>query len=254
MTMAIFALQYDHDRWFHALFYLMAGSSRLPLFQLIWILADDRDWHDFDGYRPFGHFTALAEASSSAENKTEGVGAMIDQKSIRLLLISLPVCVLAFWLISLEWQLAQAQKIEIAVRGYDPRDLIWGHYLNYELDLGQHNPCAKEQTETALPNDMSRVCWDQSEELFDPYWAGTCGDRPSSCTLFLRGRCQSKRFTAGVERFYIPEADTVFFERMPEGSRLVLRLSKDGRGFVDALKPWGLDYQEWLKQRRQSKK
>lgn len=58
-------------------------------------------------------------------------------KNIKIIIVAgvmLPVIFFAGWIGMLEWQLAEAPEVKIAARGYDPRDLLSGHYLNLTLD------------------------------------------------------------------------------------------------------------------------
>ena len=51
-------------------------------------------------------------------------------KTVHLVVI-LPVAAMALWLISLNVALTRAREVTLAVTGYDPRDLLSGHYLRY---------------------------------------------------------------------------------------------------------------------------
>lgn len=62
----------------------------------------------------------------------------------KLLAMSLafPVLVLGIWLASLHYDVVSSPKVYVAAAGYDPRDLLSGHYLNLKLlwdktDCGQ---------------------------------------------------------------------------------------------------------------------
>lgn len=58
-------------------------------------------------------------------------------KNIKIIIVAgvmLPVLFFIGWIGMLEWQLNQAPEVKIAARGYDPRDLLSGHYLNLVLD------------------------------------------------------------------------------------------------------------------------
>ena len=43
------------------------------------------------------------------------------------------LCLLA-WTFHLTWQRAHGTLIKVSVQGYDPRDLLSGHYIRYEID------------------------------------------------------------------------------------------------------------------------
>lgn len=166
---------------------------------------------------------------------------------LQLVCLSLPLLVFIVWVLLLEGQLLRAQRVELGIRGYDPRDLLSGHYVNYQLDLGPHDPCSASKPD-ALPSDQSAcLCWDQTPKSLELSWGGNCTDKPPSCALYLRGECRANNFTAEIERTYIPEADSPYLQRLPQGSRLILKITQDGRGFVEELKPEGRPYREWIK-------
>lgn len=62
----------------------------------------------------------------------------------RLALLLLPTLLLAGWAASIAVQRAAQPTLRIAIVGYDPRDLLRGHYLQFRLDLapGEAAPCA----------------------------------------------------------------------------------------------------------------
>lgn len=47
---------------------------------------------------------------------------------------ALPFCILVGWTLLLSWQQQHGQEITVAVTGYDPRDLLSGHYIQYQID------------------------------------------------------------------------------------------------------------------------
>ncbi len=51
-----------------------------------------------------------------------------------IILLALPIAVLLC--ISIYWAIYASfgQKVKIAIRGYDPRDLLSGHYISYTID------------------------------------------------------------------------------------------------------------------------
>lgn len=62
----------------------------------------------------------------------------------RLALLLLPTVVLAGWALSIAIKRADLPVMRVAIVGYDPRDLLRGHYLQFRLDLapGEAAPCA----------------------------------------------------------------------------------------------------------------
>ncbi|WP_029012549.1 GDYXXLXY domain-containing protein [Niveispirillum irakense] len=60
-----------------------------------------------------------------------------DRFSLLLLaLLLVPTLVLAGWALSIRTQRAEQPALRIGVVGFDPRDLLRGHYLQVRLDIG----------------------------------------------------------------------------------------------------------------------
>lgn len=135
-------------------------------------------------------------------------------------------------------------QLTIPITGYDPRDLLSGHYLTYRLDFKQHI-CPGYN----LENQMF-VCVVQ----LDNYLSASEVSSPSrssnpECTAIIRGNCDQGRFTAGVERFYIPEQHSVQLDRIVRGwgananrAKLVISVDRHGKAVAKNLliddKPW----------------
>ncbi len=49
-------------------------------------------------------------------------------------LVFLPIIALLFWVAMIEVQRGQGKEVVVRLRGYDPRDLLSGHYIQYWLD------------------------------------------------------------------------------------------------------------------------
>lgn len=49
-------------------------------------------------------------------------------------LVFLPIIILLIWVATIEVERQQGQEVVVRLRGYDPRDLLSGHYILYQLD------------------------------------------------------------------------------------------------------------------------
>lgn len=47
---------------------------------------------------------------------------------------ALPFICLLLWTLELTWQRSQGTEVIVSVMGYDPRDLLSGHYIQYQID------------------------------------------------------------------------------------------------------------------------
>lgn len=59
---------------------------------------------------------------------------MMMNKRLYVLFLALPVIFLLLWVSLLQWQGYNTTDVKIAATGYDPRNLISGHYLTLRLD------------------------------------------------------------------------------------------------------------------------
>jgi len=58
----------------------------------------------------------------------------MKNRSLLLLALFSPLLVLTIWAAELEIRYIMSPKVLISATGYDPRDLLSGHYLNLRLD------------------------------------------------------------------------------------------------------------------------
>ncbi len=129
-------------------------------------------------------------------------------------------------------------ELIIPIRGYDPRDLLSGHYLIYRLHF-EEEFCTAQRQDT----EPVYICVKQdgkSVEAREVYSADRSDHR--GCTAIIRGQCKSGRFLAGVERFYIPEQHSQLLDRIVRGwgdsagrSRLVINVDYQGKAAVKDL-------------------
>ena len=55
-------------------------------------------------------------------------------KKILLLIFFIPFIALLAWVVCLYYYQVSGQEVKVAVTGYDPRDLLSGHYIQYTID------------------------------------------------------------------------------------------------------------------------
>ena len=65
----------------------------------------------------------------------------MKNKILAIALITPLIC-LAGWLIYLTFQRATGKEVIVSIQGYDPRDLLSGHYIRYTIDWEKTN-CAQ---------------------------------------------------------------------------------------------------------------
>ncbi len=71
-------------------------------------------------------------------------------------LVLLPVVILLAWVATLEVQIWQGREVVVRLQGYDPRDLLSGHYIRYQLDW-ENTDCTQFDNEVCPVNDFDQV-------------------------------------------------------------------------------------------------
>ena len=137
-----------------------------------------------------------------------------------LLALLLPICVLATntWLS--HQQKTQGDTITLPIQGFDPRDLLSGHYLTYDINYGisGENGCPTSHIEAI-------ACLQPERQIFPS------DELPDSCTQYIAGTCNDDaQFIAGLERFYVPEQYAKQLETHVQNGEGKLVITIDGNG------------------------
>ncbi len=129
-------------------------------------------------------------------------------------------------------------EVILPIAGYDPRDLLSGHYLIYRLDLPEETCPASEPD-----RDPVYLCVDKRSSPVSTHvvYSGNRTDH-DDCAAIIRGRCEGGGFLAGVERFYIPEQHSRLLDRIVRGwgkdsgrTKLVLSVDLAGKAVIKDL-------------------
>lgn len=174
---------------------------------------------------------------------------------LMILALALPLAVLALMVAEAERARADAGIIRVAIRGYDPRDPLRGHYLRYQFDWN---------AETPFIGEVRRLCV-ISAPAGQPARVRPLSDARAAtapCVVVLNGRGQvlaearraepgetgpagRLQFTPkGVEsgRLYVPEEHARELERLLREDRVRLTIDlavrRDGHASIRA---WHID-------------
>jgi len=154
---------------------------------------------------------------------------MIKSRKILLVTLMIPILALLGLTTSKISNLFMGREVELPIVGFDPRDLLSGHYLVYRVDYGVANLCATPEEAPGF------VCLDN--RTFTQ-------DKPDGCSLFIKGSCNHLRFEAGIERFYIPEEKAAMLDQIVRGKQASIVISITGAGHAQVKnllvngKPW----------------
>jgi uncharacterized membrane-anchored protein len=168
-------------------------------------------------------------------------------KTVHLVVI-LPVAAMACWLLSLNVALMRAREVTLAVTGYDPRDLLSGHYLRYRVDYGLGSE-QNRLTGGYRNEDFCACLTPDSSGISKASWAGRCAERDSlSCPIFVKGKSSWNGLNAGIERYYIPEGYQHSLARIPPNASIKVRVTASGTAYVTGMYVGDLPILEWAKQ------
>ena len=129
------------------------------------------------------------------------------------------------------------KRVVLKVVGHDPRDLLSGHYVIYQVDYGTAKMCFG--TKSTFPR-AGYVCLDDLNKINFSY------SRIRSCEKLLKGRCQRGRFKAGIEKFFIPETYAKQLDKFLRENRgsIELSVTADGKAQVSDLYIDGKSWKE----------
>lgn len=145
------------------------------------------------------------------------------------LAIALPILLLtanASWHF---YKLGQGVEIRLPIQGFDPRDLLAGHYLIYQIDYGLGDFCTSTDS---TKRQRQTICLQPKQS-----------EASADCAIPLEGFCSNEGFKAGIERFYIPEQYASALDQAIRGQKgEIVLMIKNGKASVKDLliegKPW----------------
>ena len=148
---------------------------------------------------------------------------MIQSKKGLLIALIVPIVALALLVGYKQYILSIGKKITLPITGYDPRDLLSGHYLIYTINYGVDGICGE------TPYKLQKtgyVCLDPKKFSYR---------RPDHCEIMIKGVCSHGRFKAGIERYYVPEAEAKKLEHLVQSLSIVLSVPKNGKAQIKDL-------------------
>jgi uncharacterized membrane-anchored protein len=170
-------------------------------------------------------------------------------KTWNLFAVIWAVVLLGAWLIREDYRAKQGEVVEIAITGYDPRDLLAGHYVTYRLDLGEAASCTSRNVTQGAYCLCLKISGEGSAKA--DYGAPCRSAKMEGCNIKLKGRClYGFPFESGIERYYIPEEYAPFLTTIPADSRVLARIDSNGRASLQKLKVGGKDLTEYVAEQK----
>ena len=117
------------------------------------------------------------------------------------------------------------KEIILNISGYDPRDLISGHYLSYSIDYGVETTCDY--------NNQSCICYSSLSPPEGTFLTDSdCADL--KCIAVIKGKCSYSTFNTGIERYYISEVESKELDTKlrKEGAKIRVILPENGSALV----------------------
>lgn len=160
---------------------------------------------------------------------------MMTAKKWVIAALAAPIIALAALTAWKHVRMSTGTELVLPIRGYDPRDLLSGHYLIYQVDYGIADVCRGRQRNP--PEKW--LCLDSKS---------VSNYHPVGCEVVIKGRCDGSRFRAGIERFYIPENESRQLERLVQSRQASIRVSvsADGTARIKDLLIDGVTWKELL--------
>ncbi len=164
------------------------------------------------------------------------------KKLNKWLIIALIIPLLSLIILTIykQTKISFGKTIIIPITGYDPRDLLSGHYLIYRLNynIENHEYNEYEDKETIY------LCVKQLEKnSVKSKVVHSLADN-QDCDTIIKGYFKRKKFIAGIERFYIPEEHSKILDtiiRKGQG-KLVIKVDNKGNAAIKDLlindRPW----------------
>ena len=161
---------------------------------------------------------------------------MIKSKKGILTALIIPIIALVFLAGYKEYILSIGKEVILPITGYDPRDLLSGYYLRYQINYGVKGICALNKN---IQKKIGYVCLDP--KMFVYHW-------PDNCRLMIKGVCDYSRFNAGIDRYYVSKEDAKRLEGLVRFNKasIVLSVSKNGKAQVKDLLINGRSWKDHL--------
>lgn len=148
---------------------------------------------------------------------------MMQTKRALIIALMFPILALVSLTAYKKYVLSVGQEIILPISGYDPRDLLSGHYLIYRIDYGVEGICASNSAP-----QTGFVCLEPKTFSYSA---------PQSCSKLIRGVCNNGRFEAGIEKYYVPEDQAKRLEEQirSKPASIVLSVTQSGEAQVKDL-------------------
>lgn len=168
---------------------------------------------------------------------------MTAEKKRLIISLAFPVICLVALAVFKGIKVHSGRTIVLPILGYDPRDILKGHYLTYTVDYGRGNICRGQGEERDI-----YLCLGEKEGE-TRIISGPREQYARGCRGIIKGRCgKDERFHAGIEKFFIPENRALELDKLVRGKKgsLVLKVDQDGNAVISDLLIEGTPWKDYM--------
>ena len=172
---------------------------------------------------------------------------MLKTKKSLIIAFVFPILVLMGMVGINEYYIRTSEERVFPIQGYDPRDLLSGHYLLFSVDYGVNCPSLRKKFYTECPI-KAHLCLEPEKTL------GLSHKVNKECSLFIKGKCScwGSNFSAKNDnRYYIPETHAKKLEDLVRNSKnkreVLLSITKKGHVMVKDIHINGKSIKNFIK-------
>ncbi|OPZ77133.1 MAG: hypothetical protein BWY78_01136 [Alphaproteobacteria bacterium ADurb.Bin438] len=127
------------------------------------------------------------------------------------------------------------------IKGYDPRDLLSGHYIRFQVDFKDNNNQYSYGNVMCLRIDNNGKVI-SSKRSHDK----------KHCNLFITGKQKYGNFDSGLRKFYVPQEyanslDNALRDEKNNKSTIKVSITKHGKAYIKDLYINEITWQEFVK-------
>jgi hypothetical protein len=150
--------------------------------------------------------------------------------------ILLPFIAMLAWVGKLRFGDHDSKTFEVKIQGFDPRDLLSGYYLRYQLAPDSMCPL---NANSSLPQC---ACFSENRVDIEP-----CETR--TCKYYVPGYCQGNGFNGeSLEKYYFPEDLKKPLLVVPQNATLRLKVG-GGKARAEQIFVDGVKIEDWARQK-----
>lgn len=179
-------------------------------------------------------------------------------RNVKIVLLVAPILLFVFFILQAANNQNKGTAWTVPVSGYDPRDLLRGHYVQFNYDWNW------VESEESCIGDHCCLCLNKSGDVYyNPQASLIVCDKKQmekQCESHIKGRGylsfdNQNLFVSkqNINRFYVPENHAKELDSMliDEGAGhqfdIVLNVTGNGRAFIKSMNIDNQDFSLWLK-------